>query len=365
MDEITKNQKLWGSTMKGFEQDGVVLAHKDSNHSFEGSSYIREEKEDHEKLILSKSATFSSLAGNRSVDEEPDDFRTCFERDRDRIKHSKAFRRLAGKTQVFIFPDDHQRTRLTHALEVAQIAVSIASNLRLNTTLAESIALGHDCGHGPGGHASEDAFDEFIDEGFNHAIWGANVTLVSLNLCLETLDGIRNHSWSLPSPKTLEGEVVSWADRIAYTCHDFEDAVMAGIVSKDQLPEMVKENCGVRRSQQINSFIRAITFSSLENNTIGMNQTMADTLAEFRDFNYKNIYLREQSLVNSKIVVDTLGSLTNYYLENESALPYHLEFDSQEEKIRSVVNFVAGMTDQYAFEKAKEYCGITPKLILN
>ena len=159
-------------------------------------------------------------------EEEPDPWRTCFERDRDRILHAAAFRRLAGKTQVFVFPDDHQRTRLTHALEVAQVARGVAPALGLNVALTEAIALGHDCGHGPGGHASEDALSPYVAEGYDHAVWGADVVLAPLNLCAETLDGVRNHSWSRPAPATPEGEVVVWADRIAYVCHDFEDAVV-------------------------------------------------------------------------------------------------------------------------------------------
>ncbi len=148
------------------------------------------------------------------------------------------FRRLAGKTQVFVFPDDHQRTRLTHALEVAQVATAVARVCRLNVALTEAIALGHDCGHGPGGHASEDALAPYLPEGFDHAVWGADVVLRPANLCRETSDGIRNHSWSRPAPATPEGEVVSWADRIAYVCHDFEDAVRAGIVTEEMLPPL-------------------------------------------------------------------------------------------------------------------------------
>ena len=144
-------------------------------------------------------------AGNRARAEEPDAERTCFERDRDRIVHSTAFRRLAGKTQVVVYPSDHQRTRLTHALEVAQVATSIARGIGANVALVDAIALGHDCGHGPGGHASEDAFDAFITEGYDHGPWGADVVLAPLNLCAETLDGIRNHSWSRPAPGDRRG----------------------------------------------------------------------------------------------------------------------------------------------------------------
>ena len=170
-------------------------------------------------------------AGTRARDEEPDPFRLCFERDLDRIKHSHPWRRLAGKCQVFIAPeDDHLRTRLTHAVEVAQVATGIARVAGLCVPLTEAIALAHDCGHGPAGHASEEAFSPYVPGGYDHAVYGADVTLAPLNLCVETLDGVRNHSWRRPAPSTPEGEVVAWADRIAYVCHDFEDAVRAGIL---------------------------------------------------------------------------------------------------------------------------------------
>ena len=198
--------------------------------------------------LLAPGATRASDAGHRAVPEEADPWRTCFERDRDRILHATSFRRLAGKTQVFVFPQDHQRTRLTHALEVAQVAAAIARACRLNVALTEAIALGHDCGHGPGGHASEDALDPYVPGGFDHAPWGALVSLGSLNLCTETADGIANHSWSRPAPSTPEGEVVSWADRIAYVCHDWEDAVLAGIVAPHQLPAAVRS--ALRRAPQ-------------------------------------------------------------------------------------------------------------------
>jgi dGTPase len=175
----------------------------------------RTDREAMEDELLRPGATRSHGAGDRLRPEEPDPWRTCFERDRDRVLHSTSFRRLAGKTQVFVYPEDHQRTRLTHALEVAQVAAGIARACGMNVALTEAIALGHDCGHGPGGHASEDALDPYLPEGFDHAPWGADVSLQSLNLCAETLDGIRNHSWSRPAPATPEGEVVSWADRIA------------------------------------------------------------------------------------------------------------------------------------------------------
>jgi dGTPase len=256
----SERSRRWASTMRGFDAGSeVTLAHRDSaertapvgraSRGADGRADAigvdRGVREEREASTLAPGATRASGAGHRAREEVPDPWRTCFERDRDRILHSSAFRRLAGKTQVFIFPEDHQRTRLSHALEVAQVAGGIARAVGLNVTLAEAIALGHDCGHGPGGHASEDALDPYVDGGFDHAPWGADVSLASLNLCAETLDGIANHSWSRPAPRTPEGEVVSWADRIGYVCHDFEDAVIDGIVRPDELPAIVKERCGL------------------------------------------------------------------------------------------------------------------------
>ena len=227
---MSEQTRRWAATMSGhlIEDPGLRTAHHPTV-ALGGSLGVleREAREAEEEWLLAPGATRSVGAGHRAVEEDPDPWRTCFERDRDRILHSTAFRRLAGKTQVFIFPADHQRTRLTHALEVVQVANAISRACRLNVSLTEAIALGHDCGHGPGGHASEEALSPFLAEGFDHAVWGADVTAAPLNLCAETLDGIRNHSWSRPSPATPEGEVVALADRIAYCAHDLEDAVHA------------------------------------------------------------------------------------------------------------------------------------------
>ena len=188
----------------------------------------------------------------------------------------------------------------THALEVAQVATSIARGVGVNVTLAEAIALGHDCGHGPGGHASEDAFDAFIPEGYDHGPWGADVVLQSLNLCAETLDGIRNHSWSRPAPLTVEGHIVSWADRIAYCAHDLEDAMHAGIVAPDDLPADVVEVCGRTRREQLNTFVRAVVRAVEEHGEVGMPPAEAQALAALRAFNYERIYVRPASLAQSR-----------------------------------------------------------------
>ena len=246
-DSAADRADRWAATMTGHGADDIVVAHADSTATVgEAVVRTREAREEAESRLLATNATRAAGAGDRADEESPDPYRTCFERDRDRILHDSSFRRLAGKTQVFVFPDDHQRTRMTHALEVAQVARSVGEALSLNVPLIEAMALGHDCGHGPGGHASEDALSPYLEGGFDHAPWGADVTLQPLNLCAETLDGIRNHSWSLPAPQTPEGEVVSWADRIAYVCHDFEDAVAAGIVTAEMLPAIVAELCGTR-----------------------------------------------------------------------------------------------------------------------
>jgi len=224
-------------------QPQLAVAHAAIDFSTPRATVVaRNEREAAIHESLAPGATRGSGAGNRQTPEDPDRLRTCFERDLDRIKHAKPFRRLAGKCQVFIAPDDdHLRTRLTHAIEVAQVAVSIARPLRLNVALTEAAALGHDCGHGPAGHASEDALSPYLEGGYHHAVYGADVVLAPFNLCSETLDAIRNHSWNRPSPTTPEGEVVAWADRIAYVCHDFEDAVEAGIVTPADLPAAVAD----------------------------------------------------------------------------------------------------------------------------
>jgi dGTPase len=354
----------WASTMHGHEHEaGIRFAHRDS-WAGSGTNEVvnRERREELEHRQLSPLATRAFGAGNRAIAEDPDPFRTCFERDRDRILHASAFRRLAGKTQVFVFPEDHQRTRLTHALEVAQVAVAVARALGLNQTLTEAIALGHDCGHGPGGHASEDALSPYVQDGFDHASWGADVTLTPLNLCSETLDGIRNHSWSRPAPRTPEGEVVSWADRIAYVCHDFEDAVVTRIVSPDALPATVKARCGVTRSSQLRAFIGAMISASARSGRISMEADVAEALADFRQFNYDNIYMRDASRRQAKSVIDLLQALVEYYVAHPQVMNKsdHPTAGSPE-ALHAAVAYVAGMTDRFACRQGETLLGFGPE----
>ncbi len=359
-DVVNPRAVAWAETMAGHVSTapGVVRAHAHGTSRVGLSAAVgRAEREELERLTLREGATLASGAGNRAMAEEPDAERTCFERDRDRIVHSTAFRRLAGKTQVVVYPTDHQRTRLTHAIEVAQVASAIARGIGVNATLADAIALGHDCGHGPGGHASEEAFDAFITEGFDHGPWGANVTLASLNLCAETLDGVRNHSWSRPAPGTVEGEVVSWADRIAYCADDFEDAVHAGIVTGDQLPEEVAAVAGRTRREQLATFIRAVVRTVAETGVVGMDAATASALSGLRTFNYERIYTRPDSLAQARAVIEVLHGLVEFYVGRPALLPGVDAGLDGDALVRAAVTYVGGMTDRFAFDRAEEHLG--------
>jgi dGTPase len=386
-DKESDRNLRWASTMAGYSGP-VRLAHADSRARVDGPAgaaaeptpiapeaadgptpppldRLRREARDDDRLA--PGASRASGAGDRAQAEEPDEWRTCFERDRDRILHATSFRRLAGKTQVFVFPQDHQRTRLTHALEVAQVATAMARACRLNVALTEAIALGHDCGHGPGGHASEDALDPFLPGGFDHAPWGAHVSLAPLNLCAETIDGIANHSWSRPAPSTPEGEVVSWADRVAYVCHDWEDAVLAGIVSPHQLPLTVRDLCGDRRSAQLGAFIRGLVSATLRSGQVGMEEEAAEALAAFRACNYERIYLRQASVRQGEAVVRVLRALVEHFADRPhliteaSGTPHGDVLAGSEQAIAAAVTYVAGMTDRFAFRQAVARLGWDPE----
>ena len=353
----TERAMAWASTMDGHSAHLLRTAHRDSHAAIAIAPPVdRGAREGPDGPLPAEGATRAIGAGDRHFAEQPDAFRTCFERDRDRILHATAFRRLAGKTQVFVFPEDHQRSRLTHALEVAQVARAIATSLGLNVPLPEAIALGHDCGHGPGGHASEDALSPYVEGGYDHARWGADVTLAPLNLCSETLDGIRNHSWSRPAPSTPEGEVVSWADRIAYVCHDFEDAEHTGIVAAHELPDLVRERCGTNRREQLGAFIGGVVTASAQCGRIGMDADTADALSAFRSFDYERIYLRPESMDQAARVIDLLRALVDHFTASPTDLPSDAlpEPDaSGSDVVRlAAVRHVSGMTDRYACRSA-------------
>ena len=376
--EAQSRAELWASTMAGNHSSDVITAHKEPIQyiPFDGAESVLSTSDlldvsnrlEIERSTYSRSATFSSKEGIRAKKETQEQhgsgmtssilFRTNFEHDRDRILHSQPFRRLAGKTQVHLNPDDHQRTRLTHALEVAQIAKAIARALRLNETLAEAIALGHDCGHGPGGHASEDAFDIYLPGGFNHAIFGADVTLRRLNLCVETLDGIRNHSWSLNTPMTPEAEIVSFADRIAYVCHDAEDALSCEMITPENYPKHLKDFLVRSKGQQIDFFIRGVLEGTLSSGIISISKEAGEILSEYRKFNYEYIYQHPRSVEQNEHVIFMLRNLVDFYIDNFELLPTSYRQGVRLEKgdiSRAVVEYVAGMTDDYASEKYELY----------
>lgn len=366
----------WAATMSGNDDGSVIRAHKGivpyipfsdtplgalsgGNPVFDLQARI-----ELEATCLSKSATFSSKDGKRkreklnthdpNVPYAQDDFRTCFEHDRDRIKHSQPFRRLAGKTQVHLDRNDHQRTRLLHSLEVEQIALAISRALRLNEALTSAIALGHDCGHGPGGHASEDALSPFLPEGFNHAIWGADVTLDPLNLCHETLDGIRNHSWSLGVPETPEAEVVSFADRIAYVCHDLEDALSCAMIQRQDFPKELSAFMLLSRGQQIDYFIRAVVHGSISSQSIAIDKEAGEIMAGMRRFNLEKIYRHPISQKSNDEVIEKVQTLVEAFSDDIEKLPEKVRLqvdDRPDDKLRIIVGYVAGMTDDFAYRE--------------
>jgi dGTPase len=347
----------------------VARAHEGAHAFVGGPLRTRPEREAELDATLAPGATRPVGAGSRARAEEPDPYRLCFERDLDRVKHSRPWRRLAGKCQVFVAPeDDHLRTRLTHAVEVAQVATGIARAANLCVPLTEAIALAHDCGHGPAGHASEEAFSPYLpDRGYDHAVYGADVTLAPLNLCLETLDGVRNHSWRRPAPGTPEGEVVAWADRIAYVCHDFEDAVRAGILVPDDLPAEVREVVGSRRSEQIGTFVLAVLDAIHRTGSVGMTQPAAAALGAFRSFNFDRIYLRPAARRQAERVILLLRGLVEHFADAPHRLPDVLARGTPAPEAGSAtaaalaVHYVSGMTDRFALGLGVELLGWRPE----
>lgn len=351
----------WSATMAAHGSGALRSPHPGPGPRLEPSGVLdRLEREDLARRTRAPGAAIPDGAGDRAAPEAPDPLRTCFERDRDRVLHAAAFRRLAGKTQVFIFPDDHQRTRLTHALEVAQVAVAVATACRLDVALTEAIALAHDCGHGPGGHASEDALSPYLVDGFDHGPWGADVVLAGLNLCRETLDGVRNHSWSQPTPATAEALVVRWADRMAYCCHDLEDAVAARVVSLDDLPPSVTEVLGVRRAEQLRALVGALVDTIGATGEIALPAAEAEALAELRRWNHDRIYLRPESLEQGRAVSRVLQALVEHAAAHPDVLPgaaVDQPVAGSADALAAAVRWVAGMTDRYACEQAAHHLG--------
>ncbi|MEA2002659.1 MAG: deoxyguanosinetriphosphate triphosphohydrolase [Actinomycetota bacterium] len=318
------------------------------------SGFIRRTREDTERLerdTLGSAATQSTDSRGRSLPELPDAYRTVFQRDRDRILHSKAFRRLKHKTQVFINPEgDHYVTRLTHTLQVTQIGRSIARNLSLNEDLAEAICLGHDVGHSPFGHTGEDALSEFVDDEWLHSAQGVRIfeVLEPANLSWEVLDGIRAHSWKIPEPpETPEGYVCRFADRIAYLTHDVEDAMRAGVIKRTDLPAAGLAHFGEAGGEWVASMIRAVVDESLLRGAVVMDPESLEVMNELRAFMFERVYLRPETDGQRRTVMAIVRDLVNYFVSHASEIPDTYR-QTDAETLTQVVDYIAGMTDRYA-----------------
>jgi len=329
----------------------------------ENNLTIRERLELREHEILSPYAAFSDQSQGRDVEEEQCDIRPVYQRDRDRILHSKAFRRLKHKTQVFLAPEgDHYRTRLTHTLEVSQIARTIAKALRLNEDLTEAIALGHDLGHTPFGHAGERALDRVCPGGFKHYIQSIRVVEVlenhgkGLNLTKEVRDGIRNHQMST-MPSTLEGKVVRLSDKIAYVHHDTDDAIRGGIIREEDVPKEYKEILGDNLVKRLNTIVKDIISSSEGKNDIMMSPDVEKALFGLRDFLFTHVYTNKKAKSQEEQAERLVETLFYYYKDHPEHLPpeYYTRIEKFNEPVYQVVcDYVAGMTDRYAVAKLKE-----------
>ena len=323
--------------------------------------FDRLQLEEEELRRLAPGAMKARESRGRRFAEEECPFRTCFQRDRDRIIHSKAFRRLKHKTQVFIAPEgDHYRTRLTHTLEVAQIARTIARLLRLNEDLTEAIALGHDLGHTPFGHAGEEVLDQLVPGGFQHEDQSLRVVDLlepyhlpgaGLNLTWEVRDGIRNHTGS-GQPATREGEVVHLADRIAYINHDIDDAIRAGILHRKDLPADCLEVLGHSHSQRISRMILDIVKTSGDGGKVRLSPEVGAMVDKLRSFLFQHVYTNPRAKAEEAKLKDFLGWLYQFYLKHPEELP---PFPSREEEPleRRVADYLAGMTDHYAIADFK------------
>ena len=324
---------------------------------------IREEQEKREHLIFSPYASFSDESRGRDRDEEPCPMRTIYQRDRDRIIHCKAFRRLKHKTQVFLAPEgDHYRTRLTHTLEVAQIARSIARALNLNEDLTEAIALGHDLGHTPFGHAGERTLNSLCPMGFAH--YRQSIRVVEflekdgqgLNLTWEVRDGILNHRTS-GNPSTLEGKAVRLSDKIAYINHDIDDGIRAGILKESDIPSEYTDVLGNSTKERLNTMISDIIMNSIGKNDLVMSEPVRKAMTELRKFMFESLYLNPTAKSEEAKADTLITELYRYYVANTDKLPdtykrFITEFDERPEQV--VCDYIAGMSDQYSISKFQE-----------
>lgn len=320
----------------------------------------RQKREIAERSLVCEYGVRAENSKGRSESEPECEIRTCFQRDIDRITHSKSFRRLKHKTQVYLQPEgDHYRTRLTHTLEVSRLARTAARALELNEDLAEAIALGHDLGHTPFGHAGERALDRIYEPGFKHYRQSLRVVDVlerdgrGLNLCYETRMGILNHTHGAPDD-TMEATVVRLADRIAYINHDLDDTIRAGILKEEDVPEIIRTRCGGRNSERINS----IMLDLIENSgggVIKMSDYMQEAVDFFHSFMYSDVYTNPIAKGEESKVDGIIAGIFEYYVRNPEKMPPELQLIAEREgRERAACDYVSGMTDGYAMEKYSE-----------
>ncbi len=323
---------------------------------------IREMLEKWEEVHLSPYATLSMHSKGRLREEEECDIRPVFQRDRDRILHSKSFRRLKDKTQVFLTPEgDHYRTRLTHTLEVSQNARTIAKALQLNEELVEAIALGHDLGHTPFGHAGERALNDICPLGFEHSRQSLRTVDVlekggvGLNLTHEVRDGILNHQTS-GEPSTLEGKIVRLSDKIAYIHHDMDDALRAGILKEEDVPLSIRSVIGSTTGERLDHFIHDIVTTSLGKNDILMSEPVERAMKDLRRFMFERVYTNPEAKSEEGKAEVLMKTLYDYYLTHFDVLPreYLVMADNGEAKERVVCDYVGAMTDRFAIAKYEE-----------
>ena len=323
---------------------------------------IREELERQEHTQLDKRAAFADETRGRMRPGEENEVRTCYQRDVDRIVHCKAFRRLMHKTQVFLQPEgDHYRTRMTHTIEVARIARCIARALNLNQDLTEAIAMGHDLGHTPFGHAGEVALSDAMGQPFRHNEQSLRVVDIlenggaGLNLTYEVRMGILGHTSGSRVPETLEGKIVRRADQIAYVNHDIDDAVRAGILTNEDIPQSIARVLGSTHSDRINTLVCDAIATSREAMEIALSPKVDKALADLRSFMFERVYRNPVAKGEETKAKDMLRRLYEYYYKHPEAIPAdfqpQLSFDGME---RTVCDYIAGMTDNYAVDKYTE-----------
>ncbi|AQR93693.1 deoxyguanosinetriphosphate triphosphohydrolase [Clostridium saccharoperbutylacetonicum] len=339
---------------------------------------VREKIQNFENLTLIKEAAFSKNTLGRNIEETEDDIRTCYMVDRDRIIQSKSFRRLKHKTQVYIKTfGDHYRTRLTHTLEVSQVARTIGVGIGLNENLIEAIALGHDLGHVAFAHNGEEVLNDYLENGFRHNEQSVRVVTklenngLGLNLTKEVINGILNHS-GLGTVKdiiTLEGVVVKFSDKMAYLNHDIDDSIRAGLLTKEEIPKEIVRVLGNNSAERLNTLIKDFVRTSNENinngkKEVGMSKEINEAMVELRKFMFKNIYLGDTLKVERNKAKFILDEIIKYFEKNPEKMPdMYLKISKAESLKRGVADYVAGMSDDYCLALFNNL--FVPKLVIN